>query len=162
MLVRPRSRRPAPGFTLIETMVVVALLAIVGAIAAPSFRSFIGTMNAKSTAFDLISDLGVARSEAIKGNRPTTLAPVSGDWTQGWQVTAGADTLRTRAALASSLSVSSTQVGGVTFRPNGRLADDTAPENLSFSITSSIAGVTARCVVLTPTGTARSKTGSCS
>lgn len=162
LVTRPRSR-PVPGFTLIETMVVVSLLAIVGTIAAPSFRSFIGTMNAKSAAFDLISDLAVARSEAIKGNQVTTLAPVGGDWSKGWSVTdAGGRTLRQREALASSLSVGGAPGGGVSFRPNGRLSNDTVTANLGFSITSSIAGVTARCVVITPTGAARSKTGGCS
>jgi type IV fimbrial biogenesis protein FimT len=162
MLVSPR-RRPPPGFTLIETMVVVTLLAIVGTIAAPSFRSFIGTMNAKSAAFDLISDLGVARSEAIKGNQVTTLAPVGGDWSKGWQITdAGGRTLRQREALPSSLGVGGAPMAGVSFRPNGRLSNDTVTANLSFSISSSIAGVTPRCVVITPTGAARSKMGSCS
>jgi type IV fimbrial biogenesis protein FimT len=166
MLVKPlapRARRRAGGFTLIETVVVVALLAIVAAVAAPSLRSFIGTMNSKSVAFDLINDLTVARAEAIKRNATTTLAPVGGDWTKGWQVLdANGGVLRERAALSSSLSVTGATVATVTFRPNGRLSDDTADGNLSWSVSSSISGVTARCVVISPTGSARSKTGSCS
>lgn len=149
------------GFTLIEAMVVVALLAIVGAIAAPSFRSFIATMNSKSAAFDLINDLSLARSEAIKRNANALVAPVGGDWAKGWQVTSGAETLRERPALASTLSISGAPTAGVTFRPNGRLADDTATANLKWSVNSSISGVSARCVVVTPTGAARSKMGGC-
>jgi type IV fimbrial biogenesis protein FimT len=163
MLVRRPRPGPAPGFTLIETMVVVSILAIVGTIAAPSFRSFIGTMNAKSAAFDLISDLAVARSEAIKGNQVTTVTPAGGDWSKGWSVTdAGGRTLRERTALGSSLSVGGSPPATISFRPNGRLSNDTVTANLGFSISSSIAGVTARCVVITPTGAARSKMGSCS
>jgi type IV fimbrial biogenesis protein FimT len=150
------------GFTLIELMTVVAMIAIVGAIAAPSLRSFVGTMNSKSAAFDLISDLSVARSEAIKLNRNTTLAPVSGDWVNGWRVTdANGALLRERAALSSSLSISGANAAGVTFRPNGRLADDIADSNLQWAVSSSIAGVTARCVIVSPTGAARSKYGGC-
>jgi type IV fimbrial biogenesis protein FimT len=167
MLVRPFShrvgRRGTAGFTLIEAVVVVALLAIVAAVAAPSFRSFIGTMNSKSVAFDLINDLTVARSEAIKRNATTSMAPVGGDWAKGWQVLdANGGVLRERAALTSSLSVSGAAVAGVVFRPNGRLSDDVADDNLAWSISSSISGVTARCVVISPTGSARSKTGTCS
>jgi type IV fimbrial biogenesis protein FimT len=167
MLVKPLTRRAgrrrAAGFTLIEAVVVVALLGIVAAIAAPSFRSFIGTMNSKSAAFDLINDMTVARSEAIKRNDTTSLVPVSGDWTNGWRVLDGnGDVLRERAALTSSLSVSGAAVAGVTFRPNGRLSDDVADGNLAWSISSTISGVTARCVVISPTGSARSKTGTCS
>jgi type IV fimbrial biogenesis protein FimT len=167
MLVKPLTpragRRRAAGFTLIEAVVVVALLGIVAAIAAPSFRSLIGTMNSKSAAFDLINDMTVARSEAIKRNDTTSLVPVSGDWTNGWRVLdANGDVLRERAALTSSLSVSGAAVAGVTFRPNGRLSDDIADGNLAWSISSTISGVTARCVVISPTGSARSKTGTCS
>lgn len=167
MLVKPLApragRRRTAGFTLIEAVVVVALLGIVAAVAAPSFRSFIGTMNSKSAAFDLINDMTVARSEAIKRNDTTSLVPVSGDWTKGWRVLdANGDVLRERAALTSSLSVSGAAVAGVTFRPNGRLSDDIADGNLAWSISSTISGVTARCVVISPTGSARSKTGTCS
>lgn len=148
------------GFTLIEAMTVVAIVAILATLAAPGMRSLIGTMTSKSAAFDLIGDLTVARSEAIKRNQPTTVTPVGGDWAKGWQVLAGGTTVRERSALTSSLSVSA-PTGGVTFRPNGRLSDDTAPGNLSWSISSTISGVTARCVVISPTGAARSKTGTC-
>jgi type IV fimbrial biogenesis protein FimT len=163
-LRRARRRRcGARGFTLIEAIVVVALLGIVASIAAPSFRSFIGTMNSKSAAFDLINDLTVARSEAIKRNAATSLAPVAGDWTKGWRVLdAGGGVLRERAALSSSLSVSGATLATVVFRPNGRLSADTADTNLAWSISSTISGVTARCVVISPTGSARSKTGTCS
>jgi type IV fimbrial biogenesis protein FimT len=152
----------ARGFTLIEVMVVVSILAILSAIAAPGFRSLIGTMNAKSAAFDLIGDLTAARSEAIKRNQSTTVVPLDGDWAKGWEVRrADNGALRTRPALTSSLAVSGAPSAGVTFRPNGRLSDDTAVANLTWSISSSISGVTARCVVVTTTGSARSKAGVC-
>lgn len=164
-----RGRRAVPisshcgaGFTLIEVVVVVALLAIVATIAAPSFRSFIGTMNSKSAAFDLISDLTVARSEAIKRNANITVTPIGGDWAKGWEVAAGGVKLRERAALTSSLTVGGDAGAGVVFAPNGRLANDITTANQKWSISSSISGVTARCVIISPTGSARSKTGNCS
>ena len=153
--------RGAGGFTLIETMVVVAMLGIVAAIVAPSFTGFIGTMNAKTAAFDLINDLTMARSEAIKRNANATVTPVGGNWSNGWQVTAGGVQLRERGALASSLSVTGAPTAGITFRPNGRLADEATDANVKWTVTSSISGVTDRCVIVTPTGSARSKTGGC-
>jgi len=154
-------RRLSVGFTLIEVVVVVALLAIVATIAAPSFRSFIGTMNSKSAAFDLISDLTVARSEAIKRNANVTVTPMGGDWAKGWEVAASGVKLRERAALTSSLSVGG-DAGAVVFTPNGRMADDTSTAIQKWSISSTIGGVTARCVIISPTGSARSKSGGCS
>lgn len=147
------------GFTVIELMVVVAILAVVAAIAAPGFRSMIGTMNTKSVAFDLVSDLAMARSEAITRNRDISVVPVSADWTKGWQVKEGTNVLYSRAAVALSLNIAA-PTGGVTFFSNGRLSDEQSA-NKTWLIDSTIAGVTSRCVVITPTGSARSKYGGC-
>jgi type IV fimbrial biogenesis protein FimT len=164
--VTRRNRRLAParpgGFTLIEAMVVVALLAIVATIAAPSFRAFVGTMNTKSAAFDLISDFAFARSEAIKQNANTVVAPVGGSWSNGWTIVSGANTLRTHPPLSSAITVGGSPAPGtLTFRPNGRLGTDVDTANLAWRVESTIAGVTARCVVVTMTGAARSKYGAC-
>jgi type IV fimbrial biogenesis protein FimT len=148
------------GFTAIELMIVVTILAIVAAIAAPSFRTMIGTMNTKSIAFDLVSDLTMARSEAIKRNRNVTVVPVSGDWIKGWRVADDADTtLTTRQAITFPITIAAPEAG-VTFLPNGRLSDELA-NNKTWLINSSVSGVTARCIVITPTGAARSKYGGC-
>jgi type IV fimbrial biogenesis protein FimT len=154
-------RARSMGFTLVEVMVVVAILGVLAAIAGPSFRSFIGTMNSKSAAFDLVGDLTAARSEAIKRNQVTTVVPVGGNWANGWQVIASGATVRARPALTSALSIASAPAAGVTFQPNGRLGAETADTNFGWFISSSISGVTSRCVVITPTGSARSKSGTC-
>jgi type IV fimbrial biogenesis protein FimT len=60
--------RAALGFTLIELMVVIAIIAIGLGMAAPSVRTL--TLNARMSAQanDLLADLAMARSEAIKRN----------------------------------------------------------------------------------------------
>ena len=159
---------PARGFTLIEGMVVVAILAIVAALAAPNFVSFIGTMNTKSAAFDLIGDLTMARSEALKRNVAITVAPVQGAWSNGWRILrppvspeAEPVALRERDSRFSSVSISA-PVGGIVFQPNGRLQDtETVTANAAWSITSSTNGAISRCVIVAPTGSARSKPGAC-
>ena len=95
--------RPA-GFTLIELMIVVVLLAILMMVAAPSVRDI--TLNARITAQanDFMTDLSVARAEAVKrGGRTamcasTTYAQCSAvppavgcqctntAWNQGWVI----------------------------------------------------------------------------
>lgn len=149
------------GFTTIELMIVIAILAIVAAVAAPSFRSMVATMNAKSAAFDLVSDLTMARSEAIKLNQNVSVTPNSGDWALGWLITDSANTtLFTRGAAGGSLSINA-PAGGVVFGPNGRITDE-LPANKTWLVTSSISGVMPRCVIITPTGAARAKFGGCS
>lgn len=147
------------GFTLIEALVVLSIAAIVLAIGAPNLSFLIASMNARSASFDLIGDLALARSEAIKRNATITVVPlVAGNWAQGWRITDGAATLRQREALPTALSVASAS-NNLEFRPNGRLGADTATANATWAITSSNA--TPRCVVITPTGAARSKVGAC-
>jgi type IV fimbrial biogenesis protein FimT len=147
------------GFTLTELLVVLSIAAILLAIGAPNLSHLIASMNARSATFDLIGDLALARSEAIKRNAVVTVEPlVAGNWSQGWRVTAGAATLREHNALPAALSVAST-AANLQFRPNGRLGADTATGNATWAITSTNA--TPRCVVITPTGAARSKVGAC-
>ncbi|MEO7854350.1 MAG: GspH/FimT family protein [Rubrivivax sp.] len=138
----------------------MAVLGVVAAVAAPSFRGFIATMNTKAVAFDLINDMSFARSEAVKRNAVVTIAPIGANWATGWQVNAGANTLRQRDALAATISIGG-NAAPLSFRPNGRLADDQMTANQLWSVSSSIAGVRPRCVILTLTGTARSKVGAC-
>jgi type IV fimbrial biogenesis protein FimT len=158
------------GFTLIEAMVVVAIVAILGGLATPNFRQLIGTMQAKSASFDLINDLALARSEALKRNERVRIRPAGddGDWSRGWVVvrvlpngTEDATPLRARDPMGSSLSISGAP-NALTFRPNGRPGDDTSDANMSWLIsTPAIEGVAPRCVVITPTGSARSKIAEC-
>jgi type IV fimbrial biogenesis protein FimT len=158
MLVADGNMMRERGFTLIEALVVLSIVAVVMAIGAPNLSFLIGSMNARSASFDLIADLALARSEAIKRNAPVTVEPlVAGNWAQGWRVTAGAATLRQREALPAALTVAG--AANVQFRPNGRTGADTTDTNATWAITSSNA--TPRCVVITPTGAARSKVGAC-
>ena len=99
---RPRRRPDAPsrGFTAVELMVTVAILAILAALAAPSFNPLIERWRVRQTVEGLQSSLYYARSEAIKrgGNVVVqkipnntdgcTTAPGTNDWGCGWQVLA--------------------------------------------------------------------------
>jgi type IV fimbrial biogenesis protein FimT len=53
------------GFTLVELMVVLAVLGVIVVLAAPSLRDFILTQRLKSINAQLVTDLQFARSEAI-------------------------------------------------------------------------------------------------
>ena len=60
-----RSRARAAAFTLVELMIVVALVAIIAALAAPSFRDMILVQRLRSINAQLVTDLALARSEAV-------------------------------------------------------------------------------------------------
>lgn len=63
--MRSRPASSQNGLTLIETMVVVAVLGVLLALAAPSFRNFIATQQLKGAANELMTDMVFARSEAL-------------------------------------------------------------------------------------------------
>lgn len=61
---------PQFGFTLIELMVVVALIAVILTLGVPSFRDWIVNQRLKSVNAQLVTDLQFARSEAAARNMP--------------------------------------------------------------------------------------------
>jgi type IV fimbrial biogenesis protein FimT len=105
------------GFTLIELMAVIVIAGIVMAIAIPNFTQLVITNRIATQTNDLVSDLTLARSEAIKRGLTITIctstsgtACTATSWTKGriiftdsngdGLVTAGVDTvLRTAGEL---------------------------------------------------------------
>lgn len=59
------AKRTATGFTLIELMVVVALMGVILALAAPSMREMIDMRRLRAVNAQLVTDLQFARSEAV-------------------------------------------------------------------------------------------------
>lgn len=82
------------GFTLIELMVVGALISIMMAIAVPSFVSFISRYRATSAINDFLQGVTLTRSEALKRGHRVLMMPnnsvgvpsVAGNWKYGWTI----------------------------------------------------------------------------
>jgi type IV fimbrial biogenesis protein FimT len=73
----PRSSSNIDGFSIIELMVAVALVAIVSAIATPSLRNLMVRTDIRSAVNDWTMALHLAKSESVKQNRQVTLCPSS-------------------------------------------------------------------------------------
>jgi type IV fimbrial biogenesis protein FimT len=82
------------GFTLIELMVTIALVAIIAALATPSFAPVIASTRLSTATNDLYTSLIQAKSDAIRtGNRVTIcasndstscLTAAGSNWVNGW------------------------------------------------------------------------------
>lgn len=82
----------AKGFTLVELMITVVLLAIMAALAFPSFTSTIRSNRVATATNELLSSVALARTEAIRSRQRASICTTTdgtacgGDWNNGWLV----------------------------------------------------------------------------
>lgn len=122
------------GFTLIELMVTIVILAIVLGIAIPSFSNILLSNRIDTGAQELYGSLQIARSEAVKRRGPVQVcrakADFSGcnageDWSDGWVMVAGDELLRVWEMQGLEVKGPS---AGVTFYSTGMVAAEEAFE----------------------------------
>ncbi len=87
-------RSPGRGFTLVELMFGILMIAVLMALAVPSFRQYTASTRTSATSNNLAAALAVARSEALLRSTPvsvcgsndqkTCIATPGTNWTSGW------------------------------------------------------------------------------
>lgn len=144
------------GFTLIELMTVVSIVAIMLGVGIPSFRDFILSHRVSNASYDLAYTLNYARSEAIKRNTQVNVVPVSAAaWENGWSVNGGTPvaTLSQQGPL-TNITIAG-PAGNVIYGVDGRISGAASP---TFQIQASNK---VRCVRIDLSGLSSSKLGSC-
>lgn len=126
------NRKSALGFTLIELMVTIAVLAIVAAIAMPSMQGIVRSNRLSAASTELVTALQLARAEAVRRNaRVTVCASIDGlacaatdKWAR-WIVMGRDNVSGTNDVIRDSTVQGDMQVsgpaGGIRFRPSGLL-----------------------------------------
>lgn len=153
------------GFTLIEMMITIAVLAILLGIAVPSFQTIILNQRIKTASFDLFSAIDYTRAEAIKRNASITLragASADGDWASGWRVVDSTNNPLRSWSAVSNLTVTEKQSGAttLTYGKDGRLTSAAAPK-LEIAPANAATGVSSRCIQVDLSGRATTQAGAC-
>ena len=107
------------GFSLIELMVIVAVLGVIAAVAAPSLMKYIPNWRLKNAATDLFSDLQLSRTTAIKESSTCTVTfSLSPD---GYVITCDGRTIKSVALsdYKSGVKFDSVSASSVSFNPRG-------------------------------------------
>lgn len=113
-LKTPTERLASSGFTLVELMITIAILAILALAAAPSMQGQIAASRVSTATNDLLGTLAHARSEAVRRGTTITVTPTGGDWKKGWTSTAG----RNASAQASDIQFDNA-ISSIAFSSDG-------------------------------------------
>jgi type IV fimbrial biogenesis protein FimT len=148
------------GFTATEMIIVVAIIGILTAIAAPSLTTMVKVARVRTAAFDLVAGLTLARSEALKRNSQVTITPNGGSWGLGWIAKDSAGNILQQQASFGCTSCSFSGPGTIVYTSSGRLPVGAATPQ--FAVTSSDVDPSKyRCIDVDLSGRPVSKTGAC-
>ncbi len=155
-----RLRGRSTGFTLIELMVVITVMAALLAVGLPSFKDFITGQRVKTAAFSFVNAAVYARSEAIKRNTDVSMVANAGGWKTGWTIMVGANKLGEQESVGDSVMIRSIDpkptATQVTYQSSGRLL--VAVDDLQVS---DDANGHARCISFDLSGLPKSRMGAC-
>ena len=133
------------GFTLIELMVTVAVLAILATVGFPAFVSLINSSKADTEVSDIVRGLNFARLEAINRGVSVQVRPASGsDWTRqlsvgavvsgsGATATLSSPLLRVIPALNSAATLDAPNIAYIEFNNMGALNYPTSALNMTYT-----------------------------
>jgi type IV fimbrial biogenesis protein FimT len=170
------------GFTLIELLVVVAIMAILAALAVPSFNLLLVKRSVQSASLALISDMRLARSEAVRrsakvavcslsaGSTTTCSGPLASgaNWADGWMVfvdtnanglaDAGEEVIHVQQAPSNIASIQrsptpANTLAVITFESNGWAK--AANESFFVTPTSNVSSTTTRLICISAQGRVR-------
>jgi len=147
------------GFTLVELMITLVVLAIMLTIAIPSFRTFISNNRLNTSADSLVNALNYTRSIALTNNGNVRICPFNAanstacgnDWSTGWivvtQPAVGAEVLLKSQENATAGPTITANNNTITFDSRGLASSST-----NFSFCDNRGGNFARSVQVMTTG----------
>jgi len=112
----------SPGFTLVELVIVIAIVGIGAVLVAPMFTDLMRSSRITTTTNNIVEALATARSEAIRQAQPVKVVPVGGNWVNGWEVQVSAtNTVISRFdPIPNTIAVNAVPaIASIEFQPSG-------------------------------------------
>jgi len=163
--------RTVKGFTLIELMVTVVVLAIVAAIAAPAMGNLIESNRVTTEVNRFLEMFELARTEAVQKGTVVRVKKLGDD---SWVVGTGdpascSDAVAIRCfdkPVATNISISGFTSGSIRYNSQGQLEGfkitDTAPTFSIKPVKTAVCNTkTSKVITLTPIGRIKVTSGSC-
>lgn len=137
------------GFTLIELMIALAVLALVTLIGFPAFSGIFERSRADADTSDLLRAFNVARLEAINHSEDVNInATTDDDWTQDIEIVRDGTVIRRYAGLPAGATITTTgDVNSIVFDSLGGLKTPANAVVFTYS-----RGDSTKSLVVCPTG----------
>lgn len=119
------------GFTLLELMIVLAILSILCASAMPQLSEMLAGRQLRAASADLLAAINETRAQALARRRVVTLLSENGDWQQGWLVLLDANA--NRSADVGEQILHRHQPPPDRLRIRARFTDATAPFYVAYN-----------------------------
>ena len=161
-------KRLNQGFTLLELMITLAIVAVLMTIALPSMQDFIKNERLVTQLNSLLSHLQYARSEAVTRHQQVVLCAsdngstcTTGDWQDGWIMFADTDASGGVSGTDSILKVKDALEGDTTLSSTGGkrvIYDDrgfSPNSNATFSLCDSRGPTFGKSITISNTGRIR-------
>lgn len=143
--------RKSDGFTIVELMITILVLAVLVSLGAPNLQQMIINNRLTTEVNSLVAGLQYARSEALRRNAVVTIGATGTDWSGGWSVWLDTDADNAVDSTETLLRAQSAQTAGYTIKPPSSVT--TSPAALRFNPNGTIANASPLITEVCKSGT---------